>query len=70
MKSTFVIRSAASVLLAVFGPAATGAESLLSIESGVELSWPTTSGNTYQLQSAPAPAGPWTNHFWKPREVG
>ena len=39
------------------------AQPLLSVDAGVELRWPTTAGNTYQLQWSPNPgdAGPWTD---------
>lgn len=37
-----------------------GQQPLLGIQTGVELSWPTTNGYTYQLQWASAPDGPWT----------
>ena len=37
------------------------AETSLSIESGVQISWPTVSDNTYQLQWAPAQGGAWMN---------
>jgi CxxC motif-containing protein (DUF1111 family) len=61
MKPTLFIHSAAAVFLMVLCPAATGADPRLSIQPGVELSWSTTSGNTYQLQAAPLPTGPWAN---------
>jgi CxxC motif-containing protein (DUF1111 family) len=61
MKPSFFIQSAAAVFLMVLCPAATGADPRLSIQPGVELSWPTTSGNTYQLQASPLPAGPWAS---------
>ena len=38
-----------------------GAEPRLRIEPQVELSWPTSPGNTYQLQGATAVGEPWTN---------
>ncbi len=61
MKPTLFIQSAAAAFLIFLGPPATGADPRLSIEPGVELSWSTTSGNTYQLQAALLPAGPWVN---------
>ena len=36
-----------------------GAQPRLSIDRNVELSWPTTSGRTYQPQWAASPGGPW-----------
>jgi CxxC motif-containing protein (DUF1111 family) len=38
-----------------------GAETHLRIAPQVELTWPTTLGNTYQLQGAAAVGEPWTN---------
>lgn len=38
-----------------------GAAISLSVDAGVDLSWPTVTGNTYQLQWAPDAAGPWTD---------
>ena len=61
MKSTLFFHPATVVFLSLIGPTAMGADPLLRIEPGVEVSWPTASGNTYQLQSAPLPAGPWSN---------
>lgn len=61
MKFRPLIHSAAASLLVLGGTRAGGADPSLSIESGVELEWPTTSGNTYQLQSSSDPAGPWAN---------
>jgi CxxC motif-containing protein (DUF1111 family) len=40
---------------------AAGAPPTPSIESGVELTWTTTLGNTYQAQWAPDVGGPWTD---------
>lgn len=37
------------------------AETRLSIDARIKLSWPTSMGNTYQLQWLPAPGGSWTN---------
>ena len=42
-------------------PFAMAVETRLGIETQVELSWPTTPGNTYQLQSSAAASGPWTD---------
>lgn len=36
-------------------------ETSLSIGSGVQIDWPTTSGHAYQLQWALSEVGPWTN---------
>ncbi|MGL5017758.1 MAG: di-heme oxidoredictase family protein, partial [Luteolibacter sp.] len=61
MKPTQIFFAAAAVVSLCFGPAAMAADPQLSIQPGVELSWATTLGNTYQLQAAPVPAGPWAN---------
>jgi CxxC motif-containing protein (DUF1111 family) len=50
-----VLVSCAAICLATAG------ELRLSIAPQVELSWPTTSGNAYQLQMAEDPAGPWAD---------
>ena len=50
----------AAALILICGATARGAQPVLNIESGVELSWPTATGNTYQPQWAPNPGGPWT----------
>lgn len=39
----------------------TAAETRLSIAPQVKLGWPTSLGNTYQLQASDAPGGPWNN---------
>ncbi len=44
-----------------FGKGTSGAQPALSIETGVEVSWPTATGNTYQPQWSPAAGGPWTD---------
>src|SRR4051812_20182207 len=61
MRRTQHITSAAVALLVNFCMAAGGAQPLLNIESGVELKWPTTTGNTYRAQWSPNPGGPWAD---------
>ncbi len=48
-------------LLVFTGTAAKGVQPVLSIQSGVKLNWPTTTGVTYRVQWSPNPggAGPW-----------
>ncbi|HZJ17030.1 MAG TPA: di-heme oxidoredictase family protein, partial [Chthoniobacteraceae bacterium] len=50
----------AAALILIRGAAGIGAQPVLNIESGVVLSWPTATGNTYQPQWSPNPSGPWT----------
>jgi CxxC motif-containing protein (DUF1111 family) len=57
-RALFIHLAAAFIL--VGGAAASSAQPVLNVEPGVELSWPTTTGNTYQPQWAPSPTGPWT----------
>ena len=61
MKRTLLIHPAAAALLVFSGMATNGAQPALSIETGVELTWSTAVGNTYQPQGSPASGGPWTN---------
>ncbi|MGL4399857.1 MAG: di-heme oxidoredictase family protein [Luteolibacter sp.] len=61
MKPTQVLQSAGALISMLLGASASGADPRLSIQPGTELSWPTTLGNTYQLQAASLPAGPWAN---------
>jgi CxxC motif-containing protein (DUF1111 family) len=61
---------------------AIGAQTTLSIQSGVNLSWPAVTGNTYRVQwspnaggswmdlSAPMPGNPLTNSFYDPAAPG
>lgn len=61
MKRTFCLRLGALAILASFGLMA-NAQPLLTIQPGVELSWPTSTNNTYRPQwSLPPGAGPWTD---------
>src|SRR4051812_16901776 len=60
MIRTLLLFSAA-VALVLHGTRTSGAQSALSIQSGVDLSWPATTGNTYRVQWAVSPGGPWTN---------
>ncbi len=61
MKKALLIHPAAAALLITVGMGTHGAQPALNIETGVEVSWPTTPGNTYQPQGSPGPAGPWTD---------
>lgn len=49
------------LLLLSLALAANAAQSQLSIQTGVQLNWPTATGNTYRLQWSPAAGGPWTD---------
>jgi hypothetical protein len=59
VKRTLLIYSAPAAILALSMAASMG-QPLLGIQSGVELSWPTTNGKTYQLQWSPSAGGAWT----------
>ena len=48
-----------ALTVALFSAPSVSAEEL-TIALGTELSWDTTTGNTYELQSAPSDTGPWT----------
>ena len=61
MPRTQHITAPAVALLVILCLTAGGAEPLLSIQSGVELNWPTTTGNTYRAQWSPNPGGPWAD---------
>src|SRR6266511_4360076 len=61
MKRRFLSHSVAAVFLFIIGPGAEGAQPRLDIQSGVELSWPTTTGNTYRVQWSPIPGAAWTD---------
>lgn len=52
-----------AALLVLFDMAVDGAQARLDIQSGVALSWSTTTGRTYRAQWAPSPgvANPWTD---------
>lgn len=50
-----------SILALMLGFQKTGAETRLSIDQHVELSWSTNPGNTYQPQWSQVSGGPWTN---------
>ena len=51
----------ACLLAAVATPAAENNPPLLNIQSGVQLSWPTMTNNTYHPQWSPNPAGAWAD---------
>jgi CxxC motif-containing protein (DUF1111 family) len=51
---------ALSVLASNFVVSHANAQLPVSLEMATELSWPTSLGNTYQLQSATGDSGPWT----------
>jgi len=61
MRRTQHITSAAVALLVNLCMPAGGAQPLLNIQSGVELNWPTTTGNTYRAQWSLNPGGPWAD---------
>jgi CxxC motif-containing protein (DUF1111 family) len=53
---------AATVALVLHGTRAGSAQPALSIQSGVNVRWPTSTGNTYRVQWSPNDgAGPWTD---------
>ena len=53
---------AATVILALHEMRAFGGQPTLDIQSGVNVSWPTSTGNIYQVRWSPNPdAGPWAN---------
>jgi hypothetical protein len=71
------------VVISLFEAAiATGAQTTLSIQSGVTLSWPVATGNTYRVQWSLSSGGPWsdlnvpvpgtspTNTFYDPVAAG
>lgn len=60
MYSAPFLRGAVIFALSVLATALPGQTTPLTITLGSELSWPTTTGNTYTLQSSPTPTGPWT----------
>lgn len=59
MKTFAPFRSVIAGFLVVCAGGASGLEPQLTIERGFELSWPTTLGNRYQLQSSPQAGGAW-----------
>lgn len=61
MRFKAFFQSAALTLLSICISRADGIIPTLSVEEGHEVIWSTTLGNTYQLQSAPSPTGPWSN---------
>ncbi len=60
MTRTLFTHLAAIALTLLIGTTDCGAQPVLNFEAGVELSWSTSTGNTYQPQWAPDPGGPWT----------
>jgi CxxC motif-containing protein (DUF1111 family) len=62
MTRTLHIFLAATTLLALRDIRVLGAQPTLGIQSAVKMSWPTSTGNTYQVRWSPNPdAGPWAN---------
>ena len=61
MHRTLLVHAAAAALCLVFAMPAKGARPQLSIQSGVELRWPTSTGNTYRVQWSMAPGASWTD---------
>src|SRR3954463_6311062 len=62
MIRTLRIFSAVPVLLALHVTRMLGAGPTIGIQSGVNISWPTSTGNTYQVLWSPNPdAAPWAN---------
>jgi CxxC motif-containing protein (DUF1111 family) len=57
MRRILLSAPAAALVLSM---AVSSGQPLLEIQSGAELSWPTTIGKTYQLQWSPASGGAWT----------
>src|SRR5207247_277813 len=61
LKRTFPIYLAATVLLIIIGAGVADAQVQLDIQSGVQLSWPTSTNKTYVPQWSSNPGGPWTD---------
>ncbi len=61
MNRTLPISPTVAAFLMVATLAASYAQPALQLETGFELSWPTSVGNSYQPQGSPNPGGPWTN---------
>src|SRR5688500_17243943 len=62
MTRALYIFLAATALFTLHGLRGLGAQPTVGIESGVKMSWATTTGNTYQVRwSANADGGPWAN---------
>ncbi len=59
MKNTSLMLAAAAAIVSIGETGADEGQPLLTIERGVELSWPTAVGNTYQPQGSANPDGPW-----------
>jgi CxxC motif-containing protein (DUF1111 family) len=59
LKKIFPFHLAAAALLVIIGTVASSAQVQLNIQSGVALSWPTTSNDTYQPQWSPNSGGSW-----------
>src|ERR1035437_995242 len=62
-KRAFPIHLAAAALLFIIGAGVGTAQVQLNIQSGVQLSWPTSTNNTYthHLQWSPSSGGTWTD---------
>ncbi len=61
MKRAFRFGSTAAALLVFIGTVAGGAQVQISLQTGVQLGWPTAINNNYQLQWSPNPGSTWNN---------
>jgi CxxC motif-containing protein (DUF1111 family) len=61
MNRTLLVSAAFASLCFLFAMPANSARPQLSIQSGVELRWPTTTGNTYQVQWSPLSGTSWSD---------
>lgn len=63
MKKAALLPTSLFIYALMLAPCASADPLLLSLEKGLELSWPTSAGNTYQLQgsSNSGGGGPWTD---------
>ena len=61
MNRTLLIQAAAAAICLLIGMPTEGAHPQLSIQAGVELRWPTSTGNTYRVQWSLAPGASWAD---------
>ena len=61
MKRRLSVRLTTIAVVCVLSACVSSAQVQLNIQSGVQLSWPTTSNNTYHLQWSPVSSGTWTD---------